>query len=186
VEKKTAEKQRILIKYFQTERKILLALDHPFIVKLVKTYKNENYVFFLMELINGIVLSKYLESRQPDTDYYFYQAQFYIASLLVVVDYLNNKSIIHRDIKPDNIMIDNKGYLKVIDFGTAMEITDFTSTITGTPHYIAPEILLGKGYNFSVDYWSVGVTAYEICFNCFPFGNKARDPMEVYKEVLKK
>ena len=83
-------------------------------------------------------------------------------------------------------MIDNKGYLKVIDFGTAMEINDFTSTITGTPHYIAPEILLGKGYNFSVDYWSVGITAFEICFGYFPFGNNAKDPMEVYKEVLKK
>jgi len=65
-------------------------------------------------------------------------------------------------------------------------ISDFTSTITGTPHYIAPEILRGKGYSFSCDYWSVGIICFEVFFNFYPFGNSAKDPMDVYKDVIKK
>jgi cGMP-dependent protein kinase len=67
-----------------------------------------------------------------------------------------------------------------------MTIKDFTSTITGTPHYIAPEVLLGKGYSYSCDYWSVGIITHEIYYNYYPFGNDASDPMEVYREVLKR
>ena len=176
----------ILIKYFLKERSILLKLDHPLVVKLVKTMKNDNYIFYLMEYVNGIVLSKYLENRLENRIRNKYETQFYLASILLVVDYLNSKNIAHRDLKPDNTMIDEKGYLKVIDFGTAVIIKDFTSTITGTPHYIAPEVLLGRGYSFSADYWSIGILAFEIYFNYYPFGNKATDPMEVYKDVIKK
>jgi cGMP-dependent protein kinase len=186
VNRKAAEKQKILIKYIQKERNILLILDHPFIIKLVKTLKNEDYIFYLMEYVNGLVLSKYLENRAENRVKSPFEMQFYIASLLLIINYLNSKRIAHRDIKPDNIMVDEKGYLKMIDFGTALVIKDFTTTITGTPHYIAPEVLLGKGYNFSSDYWSIGITAFEIFFNYYPFGNKANDPIEVYKEVVKK
>jgi cGMP-dependent protein kinase len=184
--RKRAECQKMLIKYFIKERQILLSLDHPFIVKLVKTMKNKDFIFYLMEHINGIVLSKYLEKRMQNRLYNLYETKFIVACLLTVVDYLNFKNIAHRDIKPDNIMIDERGYLKLIDFGTALEIKDFTTTITGTPHYIAPEVLLGRGYGYSADYWSIGVTAFEVFYNFYPFGNKAKDPMEVYKEVVKK
>jgi len=186
VMRKSAECQKMLIKYFIKERQILLSLDHPFIVKLIKTIKNEDFIFYLMEHINGIVLSKYLEKRSPKRINNNYETKFIAACLITVVNYLNNKKIVHRDIKPDNIMIDDKGYLKLIDFGTAIEIKDFTNTITGTPHYIAPEVLLGRGYGFTADYWSIGVTIFEVYYNFYPFGNKAKDPMEVYKEVVKK
>ena len=83
-------------------------------------------------------------------------------------------------------MIDNKGYLKLIDFGTAITIENFTSTITGTPHYIGPEVLSGKGYSFSCDYWSLGIITHEVFYNFYPFGNDATDPMEVYRDVLKR
>lgn len=184
--RKSAQCQKMLIKYFIKERQILLSLDHPFIVKLVKTIKNEDFIFYLMEHINGIVLSKYLEKRSQSRLYNLYETKFISACLLMVVNYLNNKKIAHRDIKPDNVMIDEKGYMKLIDFGTAAEIKDFTTTITGTPHYIAPEVLLGRGYGYSADYWSIGITAFEVFYNFYPFGNKAKDPMEVYKEVVKK
>lgn len=186
ISRRLAENQKILIKYFLKERQVLLGVDHPFIVKLIKTIKNEEFIFFLMEHINGIVLSRYLEKRPESKLCNKFETIFITASLLLVINYLNYKRIAHRDIKPDNIMIDDKGFIKVIDFGTAIEIKDFTNTITGTPHYIAPEILLGRGYGFSADYWSIGVTAFEVFFNFFPFGNKAKDPMEVYKEIVKK
>ena len=155
-------------------------------MKLVKTFKNNENVFYLTELVNGKVLGKYLEKKPQDKFQNKTETQFYIAFLFVILDYLNSKCIIHRDLKPDNIMLDEKGYIKLIDFGTAMTIKDFTSTITGTPHYIAPEVLLGKGYSYSCDYWSVGIITHEIYYNYYPFGNDASDPMEVYREVLKR
>lgn len=186
VNRKSAEKQKILIKYFIEERNILLTLDHPFVMKLVKTLKDVDHIFYLMEYVPGIVMSKYLERRSESKLRNKFEIQFFTAILLIILEYLNNKSVCHRDIKPDNIMIDEKGYLKLIDFGTAIVIKDFTSTITGTPHYISPEVLMGKGYGFSCDFWSIGILAYEVYYNVYPFGNNATDPMDVYKEVLRK
>ncbi len=74
----------------------------------------------------------------------------------------------------------------MIDFGTAKIIKDYTSTFIGTPHYIAPEIILGKGYNFSCDFWSLGICMYEIFYCRYPFGNKVNDVIDIYKEVLNK
>ena len=103
-----------------------------------------------------------------------------------MLDYLQKKYIAHRDIKPSNIMIDVNGYLKMIDFGTAKILKDYTSTIIGTPHYIAPEILQGKGYSLSCDFWSLGICMFEIFYGIYPFGNNANEVIDIYKEVLKK
>jgi cGMP-dependent protein kinase len=186
VNRKAADKQKMLINYFKMERSILLSLDHQFIVKLVKTLKNDEFIFYLMEFVNGITLATYLENRIETKLRCIEETQFFIATLLIIVEYLNSKRIAHRDIKPDNIIVDENGYLKLIDFGTAVVLKDFTNTIVGTPHYIAPEVLLGKGYSFPADYWSIGITAYETYFNKYPFGDGATDPMIVYKDVLKK
>ena len=103
-----------------------------------------------------------------------------------MLDYLQKKYIAHRDIKPSNIMIDSNGYLKMIDFGTAKVLKDYTSTIIGTPHYIAPEILQGKGYSLSCDFWSLGICMFEMFYGIYPFGNNANEVIDIYKEVLKK
>ena len=81
-------------------------------------------------------------------------------------------------------MIDSSGYLKMIDFGTAKQLTDYTSTVIGTPHYIAPEILKGKGYSLSCDFWSVGICMYEIFYGMYPFGHFATEVIEIYKDIL--
>ena len=186
INKKTAEKQKMLIKYFLAERRLLLTLDNPFIMKLVKTFKTDNLIFYLNEYINGQLFSDYLFYRTEESLHNKTELQFYISLLFLALDYLNSKNIAHRDLKPDNIMINNSGYIKIIDFGTAKIIKDFTYTMTGTPYYIGPEVLKGKGYSFSCDYWSIGIIAYEIYYNCYPFGNEATDPMEIYKDTIKK
>ena len=78
----------------------------------------------------------------------------------------------------------NTGYLKLIDFGTAKIIVDRTSTIIGTPYYMAPEIILGQGYSFQVDYWSLAICMYEFVCGKVPFGESAEDPMEVYVAIV--
>jgi cGMP-dependent protein kinase len=184
VSRKAADKRKILAKYFSMERKIMMTLDHPFIIKLVKSMKNNNYCFFLMEFINGINLDDYLGQRKAKRN--LYETKFYAGCLMLVLEYLHKKNIGHRDLKPSNMMIDHNGYLKLIDFGTSKEIKDFTYTIIGTPHYIAPEILIGKGYSLSSDIWSMGICIYEIYYGIYPFGDNAYDILEVYKEVLHK
>ena len=186
VDRKEAEKQKHLIKYFLEERRVLLELDHPFIMKLVRTFKSRDNIFFLTNFINGKGLGKHLETKKEKTFRNKEETRFYISFLYVILDYLNSKGIAHRDLKPENIMINTQGYLQLIDFGTAKRIKDFTCTIIGTAYYISPEILTGKGYSYSCDYWSVGIIAFEIYYNYYPFGNEANDPMEVYREVLKK
>ena len=186
VDRKEAEKQKHLIKYFLEERRVLLELDHPFIMKLVRTFKSKENIFFLTNFINGKGLGKYLEQKKEKTFRNKEETRFYISFLFVILDYLNSKGIAHRDLKPENIMINTQGYLQLIDFGTAKRIKDFTCTIIGTAYYISPEILTGKGYSYSCDYWSVGIITFEIYYNYYPFGNEANDPMEVYREVLKK
>lgn len=184
VAKKAAEKQKSLAKYLLSEKRIMLSLDHPFIAKLVKTLKNDTCCYFIMEFINGINMEDSLSSRKVKKN--VYETKFYGACMLLMVDYLNSKSIAHRDIKPNNIMVDKNGYLKLIDFGTAKKISDFTHTVIGTPHFTAPEVLTGKGYSFSCDFWSVGVTMYYIFYGSLPYGSNAHDIMEIYKEILHK
>ena len=187
VSRKAAEKQKILIKYFIQERNILLKLDNQFIMKLLKTFKSENNIFFLLEYIKGRGMDKYLKNRSQIKNLNEKETIFYTANILLALDYLNSRQICHRDLKPDNIIIDEKGYLKLIDFGTSIVIDkNYTTTVTGTPHYMAPEILLGQGYGFSCDYWSLGIIAYQTYYGDYPFGRNAKDPIDVYKEVIKK
>ena len=184
---KMVEKEKILSKYFVNERNIMLSLDHPFIVKMVKSLRNKRFCFILMEFVNQMNLDKYLSDKTlKRTKRNKYETQFYIGSILLMLDYLQKKYIAHRDIKPSNIMIDQNGYLKMIDFGTAKVLKDYTSTIIGTPHYIAPEILQGKGYSLSCDFWSLGICMYEIFYGKYPFGDTAGEVIDIYKEILKK
>lgn len=176
----------MLTKYFIKERNILLSIDYPFIIKLVKTFQNQDYVFYLMEYVKGSAMSSFLNSIKEKDFRNKFQTQFYIASVLLIINYLHGKKIAHRDIKAENIMLDENGYIKLIDFNTCVEIQDLTATIAGTPHYMAPEMLLGKGYTFSVDYWSIGILAYKIYYGYFPFGNGMYDPMDIYHDIIEK
>ena len=184
ISRKSVDIRKILANYFVNERRVMLTLDHPFIVKMVKSLKNNLYCFFLIEFVNGKNLSDYLSTRSNKHN--IFETQFYIGSILLILEYMQKKFIVHRDIKPDNIMIDSNGYLKMIDFGTAKVLKNYTSTIIGTPHYIAPEILQGKGYSLTCDFWSMGICMYEIFYGFYPFGSHARDVIEIYKEVMNK
>ena len=186
VELKYLNKNKNMAKLYLSEKLISSNLNHPFIVHFFNTYKTRDYLFFLMEFVDGISLRKKIsESKKKNILKNYEETQFYGAILLSVLNYLQKKRIIHRDLKPDNIIINTNGYLKVIDFGVSknLETKDYTNTIIGTSYYMSPEVILGKPYNFNADYWSLGVILYEIYYGKLPFGNK-KEQKCIYDDIL--
>lgn len=173
-----------LSKFLMNEKNIKLMLDHPFIEKTVKTLKNDDFLFFLNEFINGKNMHDYILDRKGFKN--LDETRFYTACLLLILEYLHKKNICHRDFQPSNFMIDKNGYVKLIDFGISKIINDFTHTTIGTPHYMAPEVILGQGYSTSCDFWSLGVTIFEIFYGTVPFGKMNKDILEIYRDILHK
>jgi cGMP-dependent protein kinase 1 len=163
------------------ERKVLLQLDHIFIMKLVKTLKDSKRLYFVLEYVRGMDLFDVIRKMPVVSEN---DSRFFTACLVVILQHLHERDIIYRDLKPENVVVDEDGYLKLIDFGTAKIVSGRTYTIVGTPHYMAPEVILRKGYGASVDYWSLGVVLYELLFERVPFADEEEDPMMVYEIVL--
>lgn len=161
-------------------------IAHPMIVNCVKTFKNEDFVFFLMEFLQGSEI--FYVIRQMGL-LNAKQSQFYIGSIILAIEYLHYKKIVYRDLKPENVMTDVNGFVKLIDMGAAKLLKPTngmtkTFTIVGTPHYMAPEAFIGKGYTFNVDFWSIGVCLFEFMCGYVPYGEEQQDPYEIYLEIV--
>jgi len=145
-----------IVKHLKHEKQVLTKLDHPFVIKLSKSLNHSNFIIFVMEYINGKNLFDVLgDLGLLNMD----QARFFTACLLIGISKIHEQRMLFRDLKPDNVMVNFNGFLKIIDFGYAitMQSNDRTKTLIGTPHYMAPEIFFDmSGYSFSVDYWAIG------------------------------
>ena len=102
--------------------------------------------------------------------------RFYAAQISLAVGYLHSKGIMHRDLKLENILVDQSGYLKIIDYGLAKTLKEdqMSKTFCGTPEYLAPEMVQHKGHDFSVDWWAFGILIYEMVIGVTPFYNRER------------
>jgi len=159
----------------------MIALKHPFCIKLFNTYKDKDRLYFLLEPVLGGELFTVLRSRETFSEN---TARFFAASVVMAFEYMHSKDIIYRDLKPENLLLDGQGYLKVTDFGFAKVIQGGrTFTLCGTPDYLAPEIVAGKGHGKGVDWWTVGVLIYEMLAGYPPFYDE--DPMKTYEKIMK-
>ena len=167
------------------QRKILLTVNHPFIVKTYQTLKSDSFCYFLSEFINGQNLEDYITKRKNYNNILYNQIQFYIAIMVLIVDYLKQNSIIHRDINPKSFLIEKNGYLKLIDMASAKTIRDYAISVIGEPMYCAPEMIKGKGYSISSDYWSIGICAYVLFFNKYPYEPMIwNDPIKLFQSII--
>ena len=168
------------------ERILLAKMDNPFLVKLFCAFQDNKHLYFIMEFIQGGELFFHLhrEIRFDDE-----KTRFYVAELIIALNFLHKNKIIYRDIKPENILLDVEGHIKLTDFGLSKICSrknEKVYTICGTPFYIAPEIIEKKGYNNAVDWWSLGCLMYEMLDGkpLFNFYNSNIDIKE-YKKPIK-
>ncbi|XP_076160830.1 cGMP-dependent protein kinase 1 [Ptiloglossa arizonensis] len=163
------------------EKHIMQACDSPFICKLYQTFKDTKYVYFLMEVcLGGDVWTSLQRRRFFDN----VTAQFMVGCVVEALDHLHSMNIVYRDLKPENLMLDNRGYLKLVDFGFSKKIgPSKTWTFAGTPEYVAPEIILNKGHDRAVDYWALGILTHELLVGKPPF--RGSDHMTTYNKILK-
>lgn len=168
-------------KNIKSAEEVLLKLDCPLIMRLVKVIQDPERVYFVQEYIDGKNFLEFIEDSRPFNEFH---VKFYISNIVLMLRYLNQMRFAHRDLKPDNMILDVDGYLKLIDFDTAKKIKERSYTVAGTPHYMAPEMIRGNGYDLAVDYWSLGVILYEIVYGYLPFANFTDDPIEIYQVIL--
>jgi serine/threonine protein kinase/CRP-like cAMP-binding protein len=185
-----SKKQILLNKQQQNvmnEKNLLSKCDHPFLLKLYQTFKDSKKLYLLVEFVQGGELFQYLHCQPNSIGKITEQhAKFYFSHVLLALEYLHEKNIIYRDLKPENLLIDPQGYLKVVDFGFAKIVEDRTYTLCGTPEYLAPELVLGKGHNRGVDYWALGVLLYEMVVGSSPFvATNPSDQMQICRNIVK-
>ena len=175
------------VEHMLAEKAILEAISkgsdgltrHPFIVALYSTFQDSCFLYMVLEYINGGEFFTHLR-RQGRLENN--AARFYCASVATIFSHLHKDDIIYRDLKPENLLLDHQGFLKITDFGFAKKVLFKTYTLCGTPEYIAPEVLLNKGHGKGVDWWTLGILMFEMLAGQPPFVDD--DPMGIYQQIL--
>ncbi|XP_058122698.1 cAMP-dependent protein kinase catalytic subunit alpha-like [Anopheles ziemanni] len=170
------------LQHTYNEKRILQSIRFPFVVSLKTSFKDNSYIYLVMPFVNGGEMFTLLRRHRKFAEA---QAIFYAAQVAMALEYLHSCSLVYRDLKPENLLIDYRGYVKVTDFGFCKFIKDRAWTLCGTPEYLAPEIIQAKGYGKSVDWWSYGVLLFEMAAGYSPFYVHSADQMAMFERICK-
>mmetsp|Transcript_34303 Transcript_34303/g.42361 ORF Transcript_34303/g.42361 Transcript_34303/m.42361 type:complete len:201 (+) Transcript_34303:172-774(+) len=163
------------VKSVMSEKELLAKLQHPFLVNMVYAFQDCENLYLVSDMLSGGDLRFHMEQRGKDL-FTERESKFLIACLIIGLEYMHKQNVIHRDIKPENLVLDEKGYLRVTDLGIAKELRPENSSDTsGTPGYMAPEVLARKDHGMAVDYFAAGVIAYELMLGERPYVGKSRE-----------
>lgn len=156
-------------------------MNHPFIVKLGFAFQNEKKLYFALEYCPGGELFNLLQrKRQFSEDV----ARFYVSQIILALEHLHKNDIVYRDLKPENVLIDREGYVRLTDFGLSkkgVSQTKGAKSVCGTPEYLAPEILNRTGHGKAVDWWTVGAILFEMLTGLPPFYTPNRE--ELFEKI---
>ena len=167
-------------KSIKNEREFLSKLHHPFIVNMICSFQDYENLYLVMDLLTGGDLRYHICHKKQFNEE---QSRFFSSCILLALEYIHMNNIIHRDIKPENLVLDEKGYVRVTDFGVAKKNTrDNSSETSGTPGYMAPEVLCGLNHSFSVDFFALGVIVFEFMNGYRPY--LGRNRKEIKEAVL--
>ena len=183
---KTIKKAHIIarseVSHTLAERTALAQINNPFIVPLKFSFQSRDKLYLVLAFVNGGELFHHL---QKEHTFHVNRARFYTAELLCALECLHGFNVIYRDLKPENILLDYSGHIALCDFGLCkmdMKDEDRTNTFCGTPEYLAPELLEGRPYTKSVDWWTLGILLYEMLTGLPPFYNENTN--EMYRKIL--
>lgn len=188
INENTNEINEINYKRTLNEKTILETVNHPNIVKLYYAFQDNNKVYLILEYLDGGELFHHLAQERFMTEK---NASYYIAQIILALRYLHcNLKVIYRDLKPENCMLNNQGNLVLTDFGLSKEVNNNEKknhSMTGTAQYMAPEVIKGEPYDYSVDWWSLGCVAYDLLVGQPPFtGNNSKKIMDKILASTKK
>lgn len=172
------------VEHTKTERSVLGYARHPFIVGLNMAFQTADKLFFVLDYCGGGELFFHLGKvgRFPEE-----RSKFYAAQIVLALEYVHKLGVIYRDLKPENVLLDQNGNVRLTDFGLSKEgVSDHSTganSFCGTPEYIAPEVLLRQGHGRAVDWWSLGALLYEMITGLPPFYSRNRETM--FEKIMK-
>lgn len=167
------------VDHVKTEWKILSMMNHSFIINIKTHFRDNKYLYILLDYICGGELFRLLRS---ECRFINDVALFYVTEIASALEYIHSLDVAYRDLKPENLLIDREGHLKITDFGFAKIVRDKTYTLWGTPEYLAPEIIQSIGHDKSVDWWALGILLFEFLEGYPPFYDK--NPWEIYRKII--
>jgi serine/threonine protein kinase len=169
-------------KSVKAERDLLAIMNHPFIINMHFAFQDKDNLYIIMDYLTGGDLRYHICKHRKFSET---QSKFFIACILLSLEYIHANNIIHRDLKPENLVLDKHGYVKLTDFGIAKKYKkeNYKET-SGTPGYMAPEVMCAQNHTIAVDYFALGVICYEFMYGIRPYLGKSRK--EIKEKMMAK
>ncbi|KAI9095574.1 kinase-like domain-containing protein [Phlyctochytrium arcticum] len=180
---KSMRKDRVVqmqqVRHVQNERVLMDKIHNPFLVGLEASFQDSAHIYMIIDYMPGGDLFSQIKRYG-----YFEEpvGRFYATEVAMALSYLHSENIIYRDLKPENVLLDAEGHVRLGDFGFAKVVDGTTRTFCGTPSYICPEILLHRDYTSAVDWWSFGILLFEMLSGCSPF--QEHTAPKTYERIL--